>query len=123
MSMIRGKNTAPELVVRRYLHGCGLRYRLHQRDLPGKPDLVFPRWNAVVFVHGCFWHQHSGCPFATMPESNREFWREKLEANKRRDHRNVLALRNKGWRVLTIWECQLSERRLRRLAARITGQG
>jgi DNA mismatch endonuclease (patch repair protein) len=108
MSRIRGRDTQPELVLRRALHAEGLRYRLHDADLPGKPDLVFPRFSAVVFVHGCFWHQHVGCKVARVPQSNLGFWRKKFEANRCRDRRNVRQLRRLGWRVAVVWECQLS---------------
>lgn len=120
MSGIRGKNTRPEMVVRRYLHSKGLRYKLHDKTLPGRPDLVFPRYRAVVQVHGCFWHQHRGCRYAYMPKSNRTFWREKLAGNSKRDARNDRDLRKLGWRVFTIWECEVSEPgRLESLAASI----
>jgi len=121
MSRIRGKDTMPELRVRRYLHSRGLRFRLHVKDLPGKPDLVFPRYRTVVFVHGCFWHQHPGCAYAVMPASNIEFWRSKLEGNVLRDHRHAAALESLGWRVLTVWECEVRDSgRLDRLARAIT---
>lgn len=121
MSAIRGKNTTPELTVRRFLHAQGLRFRLHASGLPGRPDLVFPKYRTVVFVHGCFWHLHQNCRFARLPASNRRFWTAKLSGNRLRDRRKAQALRAAGWRVLTIWECQLSERRLLNLAARIAG--
>ena len=105
MSGIRGRNTRPEMIVRRYLHGLGLRYRLHDRSLPGTPDLVFPKFNTVVFVHGCFWHRHDGCRFATTPSSNSEFWIKKLTENVHRDKRNIHKLLEIGWRVIIIWEC------------------
>jgi DNA mismatch endonuclease, patch repair protein len=119
MAGIKGKNTKPELLVRRYLHGCGLRYRLHVRELPGKPDLVFPKYKTVVFVHGCFWHQHPRCKFAVMPASNVEFWKQKLGANRERDQRNKRKLRALGWRVLIAWECQLGEHHLLNLMEKI----
>lgn len=108
MSRIRGRDTKPELKLRRALHATGLRYRLNAADLPGKPDLVFPRWSAVVFVHGCFWHQHGGCRIANVPKSNTEFWLGKFAVNTRRDARNTRELRALGWRVMVVWECQLS---------------
>lgn len=119
MSGIRGKNTTPELLVRKYLHGRGLRFRLHAKNLPGKPDLVFPKYKAVVFVHGCFWHQHPRCKLATMPASNVEFWKQKLGANRERDQRNKRMLKALGWSVLTVWECQLDDRHLSDLAEKI----
>jgi DNA mismatch endonuclease, patch repair protein len=107
MAGIRGRNTVPEMVVRRTLHASGLRFRLHGRDLPGSPDIVLPRYRAVVFVHGCFWHRHRGCRYSTTPASNRAFWRKKFEGNVVRDIRQRRALRADGWRVFTVWECQV----------------
>lgn len=109
MSGIRGKNTKPEMLVRRLLHSMGYRYRLHARELPGKPDIVFRRQRIAIFVHGCFWHQHSGCRLSRMPKSRVCFWQPKLEANKLRDQNNHIVLENNGWRVLTVWECQLAD--------------
>lgn len=108
MSRIRGKDTQPELALRKALHRLGLRYRLHGAELPGKPDLVFPRHKAVVFVHGCFWHRHPGCSIATTPKSNTPFWVEKFEKNVARDTRVTKQLEEQGWRVLLAWECELS---------------
>ncbi|MGB3461849.1 MAG: very short patch repair endonuclease [Rhodanobacter lindaniclasticus] len=118
MSGIRGKNTKPELAVRSFLHRAGLRFRLHAK-LPGKPDLVLPKYRTVVFVHGCFWHRHEDCRYATTPTSNPEFWREKFAANVRRDARVRQQLEELGWRVLVIWSCQLDEPSLKRLAREI----
>ena len=114
MALIRGKNTKPELVVRRLVHSLGYRYRLHRRDLPGTPDLVFPSRGKEIFVHGCFWHRHraASCPLARLPKSRPEFWTSKLEANAKRDTRSVRELRRMGWQVMTIWECQLRGARL-----------
>ncbi len=120
MAAIRGQHTKPELVVRRYLHCRGLRYRLHGRGLPGRPDLVFRRLKTVVFIHGCFWHRHSGCRNAVLPKSNTAFWLAKLTGNQARDRRNAVRLRRAGWRVLTIWECELNESSLARLHRKIT---
>lgn len=106
MSRIRGKDTKPELQLRRLLHAAGLRYRLHGKDLPGRPDLVFPKYRAVVFVHGCFWHRHD-CPLFHWPKSREEFWRVKLTRNVERDQQTADRLRERGWRVLTVWECAL----------------
>lgn len=108
MSRIRGKNTKPEVTLRRILHALGLRYRLHGAGLVGKPDLVFPRYRAVVFVHGCFWHRHSGCSIATTPKSNTAFWIEKFQKNVARDALVARALQQAGWRVFVVWECELS---------------
>jgi len=105
MSRVQQRNTKPELVLRRALHARGLRYRLHDRKLPGSPDLVFPKFKAVVFVHGCFWHAHENCKYATVPSSRREFWTTKLATNRARDERCRQALEQGGWRVLVVWEC------------------
>lgn len=110
MAGIGGKDTKPELTVRGAFHAAGLRYRLHRRDLPGSPDIVLAQYRAVVFVHGCFWHRHSGCRYATTPESNPHFWRSKFEENVERDARQRLALKRLGWRVLVVWECQVRKR-------------
>ena len=110
MSRIRGKNSVAEMRLRRLIHGMGFRYRLHVKNLPGTPDLVFPSRKAVIFMHGCFWHRHQDCRLARMPKSRVAFWREKLEANKRRDEGNVRQLNELGWRVLVIWECQMKEK-------------
>lgn len=109
MGRIRGKDTAPEMTVRRLMHGLGYRYRLHRRDLPGTPDLVFPTRRKVIFVHGCFWHRHadSGCKLARLPKSRLDFWVSKLEANAERDIRNIEALKTMGWDSLVIWECEI----------------
>jgi len=118
MSAIRGRDTKPELVVRSYLHRSGLRFRLHSR-LPGKPDLVLPKYRAAVFVHGCFWHRHEGCRFSTTPASNANFWAKKFADNVRRDDHVRRQLAQLGWRVLVIWSCELNERKLRALANKI----
>lgn len=106
MSRVRGKDTGPELAVRRLAHGMGFRYRLHVRELPGAPDLVFPRMRKIIFVHGCFWHRHSNCRLARWPKSKLGFWVPKLNANRDRDAENIKALRKSGWKVKIIWECQ-----------------
>ncbi len=105
MSRIGGRDTAPEIIVRRLLHSLGYRFRLYRRDLPGKPDIVFPSRRKVIFVNGCFWHAH-GCRIGRPPKSRPEFWEPKLEHNRSRDRRNKAALRSKGWKVLTVWQCQ-----------------
>ncbi|WP_083894345.1 DNA mismatch endonuclease Vsr [Nocardia tenerifensis] len=107
MRAVRSRDTAPEMAVRRYLHAVGLRYRLHDRRLPGKPDLVFPGRRIVLFVHGCFWHQHPGCPAAARPASNTEYWTRKLDGNVARDVRRREELEADEWTVLVIWECQI----------------
>ena len=107
MSRIRGKDTRPEMLVRSGLHRLGFRFRLHARNLPGSPDLVLKRYRAVVFVHGCYWHRHEGCRYATTPATRREFWLEKFRANVARDRRHQQKLREAGWRVFVVWECAL----------------
>lgn len=108
MSRIRSKNTAPELAVRQALFALGYRYQLHRKDLPGKPDLVFPSRKKIVFVHGCFWHAHGGCKVANLPKSRTEFWQAKFQRNIERDKVNEKALRRMGWSTLTVWECEIS---------------
>ncbi len=107
---MRGKDTKPEMAVRRLVHGMGYRYRLHITSLPGKPDLVFASRRKVIFVHGCFWHRHpsSSCKLARMPKSRPEFWVPKLGGNRLRDERNKRELKKQGWKVLSIWECQIA---------------
>ena len=112
MRMVRGKDTKPELLVRRLVHAMGFRYALHRRDLPGCPDLVFAPRKKVIFVHGCFWHRHSSskCRLARLPKSRLDFWLVKLESNRLRDEKRMRALRVLGWKVLLVWECQLSDK-------------
>lgn len=109
MARIRGKDTAVELQVRLLVHSMGYRYRLHRKDLPGTPDMVFSSRRAVIFVHGCFWHRHEGCKLARLPKSRLEFWGPKLEANRLRDQVKQAELSRLGWRVLVIWECELKD--------------
>lgn len=119
MALIRARDTKPEISVRRLVHGMGFRYRLHVRSLPGAPDLVFRRLRRVIFVHGCFWHRHLGCPLCRLPKSRLEFWWPKLEQNRLRDLKHQRALRQMGWRWLVVWECEITriaklERKLKR---------
>lgn len=107
MARIRSANTSPELALRHALHALGLRFRLHTAGLPGKPDIVFPRYKAVVLVHGCFWHRHKGCKVASTPKSNTAFWQEKFARNVARDSRISRELKARGWRVFVAWECEL----------------
>lgn len=109
MRAVKGRDTAPEMLVRRMVHGMGYRYRLHGKDLPGKPDLVFPSRRKVVFVHGCFWHGHQCKRGARMPKANREYWQAKIAGNKERDTKNQQNLRNMGWQIFVIWECQMKD--------------
>jgi DNA mismatch endonuclease (patch repair protein) len=112
MSRVRGANTKPELLVRRLVHGMGYRYRLHGKSLPGRPDLVFAGRRAVIFIHGCFWHQHPNpdCKLSRLPKSRREFWEPKLRANRNRDIEVEQRLNESGWSVLSLWECELRDR-------------
>jgi len=122
MSGIRGRDTKPEIIVRKYLHAAGLRFRLAPRDLPGKPDIVLPKYRTVVFVHGCFWHRHPNCQYTTTPKSNAEFWQTKFASNVKRDALVQEELTAKGWHVLVVWGCRTSNEDLDALAATIQGQ-
>lgn len=125
MAGIRSRDSGPELAVRRYLHRKGFRFRLHDRELPGRPDLVLPKWRAVIQVHGCFWHAHEGCRYFRVPETRREFWTTKLLGNRERDRRTSEALVGLGWRVAVVWECSLrsGEDGLEQLGKWITSAG
>lgn len=109
MRAVKGENTTPEMRIRRVIHSMGYRYRLHRKDLPGKPDLVFPRRRKIIFIHGCFWHGHDCRRGARMPKANRDYWERKISRNRARDADHRTALQQAGWRVLIIWECQLKE--------------
>lgn len=109
MSRIRGKDTKPEKIVRSWLHRQGFRFRLHRKDLPGKPDIVLPKYKTVILVHGCFWHRHPGCPISTTPKTNTKFWEEKFCKNLERDTRNRKALEALGWKVIVVWECEVKD--------------
>nr|VFJ43771.1 MAG: T/G mismatch-specific endonuclease [Candidatus Kentron sp. FW] len=109
MSLIPNAGSSPEMKLRRLVHGMGFRYRLHVGDLPGRPDLVFPSRRAVIFMHGCFWHRHEGCKLARLPKSKLDFWKPKLESNRIRDLKKQQQLRDLGWRVLVVWECELAD--------------
>jgi DNA mismatch endonuclease (patch repair protein) len=122
MSLVRGKNTRPELAVRRLVYSMGYRYRLHRRDIPGAPDIAFIGLRKVIFVHGCFWHRHPGCPNTRLPKSNVAFWRNKLASNQKRDAANRRRLTSSGWRIHVIWECELANlSRVRRKVATFLG--
>ena len=107
MGRVKSRDTTPELIVRRLIHAMGFRYVLHDKRLPGRPDLVFPRFKKIIFVNGCFWHFHEGCRYATIPTSRTEFWQKKLERNRERDAGDLILLTEQGWKVLTIWQCEL----------------
>lgn len=109
MSQIRGKDTEPEEIVRKYLFSKGLRYRKNDKRYPGHPDIVLPKYHTVVFVHGCFWHRHPGCRYATVPATNTEFWQKKFSRNVERDKEEQRKLTEMGWRVLIVWECELKK--------------
>jgi DNA mismatch endonuclease (patch repair protein) len=117
MARIRGLNTTPEIVVRRYLHQRGFRYRLHPPDLPGRPDIVLPKLRTAIFVHGCFWHRHVGCKKTTTPSTRRAFWKAKFEANIERDTRKLAELTAQGWEAITVWECEVTPAHLARLVS------
>ena len=119
MSGVRGKDTQPELLLRHALHSVGLRFRLHMAGLPGRPDIVFPKYKAVIFVHGCFWHRHADCAFATTPATNVGFWKSKFEQNVLRDAQNLDRLRQAGWRAAIVWECAVAKNGPEKLAKRL----
>lgn len=120
MSKIRSKDTKPEKLLRSKLHKQGLRFRIHRKDLPGKPDIVFPKQKLAIFVHGCFWHYHKDCNEGRIPSSNTKFWKEKLEKNISKDERVTQELITKGWKVLTVWECDI-EKKIERVLQEIEG--
>lgn len=109
MSRISGKNTRPEMMIRKFLHRNGFRYSLHSKDLPGKPDLVLPKYNTVIFVHGCFWHAHENCKYFKIPKTRTLWWKEKLYANKERDEKHIQELEEMGWNIIVVWECKLKK--------------
>ena len=126
MSQIRGKDTKPEILVRSYLFSRGLRFRKNDKRYPGSPDIVLPKYKTIVFVHGCFWHLHEGCKHAKIPKSNVEYWKNKLYKNRERDERNQRELEAMGWKVITVWECELKkgkrEQTLENLFSQIVSQ-
>lgn len=125
MSRIRSENTKPEEIVRKYLFSKGLRFRKNDKRYPGHPDVVLPKYKTIIFVNGCFWHMHDGCPDFVWPKSNPEYWKPKLTKNKQRDYKNIDTLQSLGWKVITIWECELKgekkESRLQKLYQEIIG--
>lgn len=112
MSRIRSKDTKPEMLVRKFLHAQGFRYRLHVKDLPGKPDIVLPKYKTVIFVHGCFWHGHEGCKYYVVPKTRTEWWLDKINSNIAKDDRSMNLLNDKGWKVTNIWECDLKRNKI-----------
>src|SRR6478672_1693476 len=123
MAAIKGKNTKPEMLVRRFLHANGFRYKLHDKTLPGKPDIVLPKYKTVIFVHGCFWHGHEGCKYYVVPKTRTEWWLEKIGKNIGNDNKAKIALKKNGWRIIEIWECGLKvtkiEKQLRLLLKKL----
>lgn len=113
MSAIKSNDTKPEMLVRKYLHGMGLRYGLHNKKLPGSPDIVLRKYKTAIFINGCFWHGHDNCRYYRLPKSNIEFWQTKINRNRERDKRDIEALRKRGWRVIVVWECELRTKELR----------
>lgn len=107
MRQIKAKNTKPEMIVRRFLHSHGFRYRLHNKSLPGKPDITLPKYRTIIFVNGCFWHGHSGCKFFVVPKTKRDWWLNKINRNIANDQKAIEKLQTTGWRIITIWECEL----------------
>jgi DNA mismatch endonuclease, patch repair protein len=122
MSQIKGKNTKPELLVRRFLHANGFRYRLHVRNLPGKPDIVLPKYKTVIFVHGCFWHGHDHCKYYIIPKTRTDWWLNKINGNVANDKKSIKALKNAGWRIIKIWECELKHPNLQKTLAKLPGK-
>ena len=112
MSQIKGKNTKPEMLVRKFLHAQGFRYKLHDKTLPGKPDLVLPKYKTVIFIHGCFWHGHKGCKYYVVPKTRTDWWLQKINGNIANDEKAVKALKKDGWKIITIWECELKRDKL-----------
>ena len=110
MSAIKSKNTKPEIAVRKLLHSMGYRFRLHRKDLPGSPDIVLPKYKTVIFVHGCFWHRHKNCMYASTPKTRQEFWEAKFRENINRDKLNQENLSSKGWKIIVVWECEIKDK-------------
>ena len=110
MSAIKSKNTKPEIKVRKVLHSMGYRFRLHRKDLPGSPDIVLPKYKTVIFVHGCFWHRHENCKYASTPKTRQEFWEAKFQENINRDKLNQENLSSKGWKIIIVWECEIKDK-------------
>ena len=119
MSRIGSKNTKPEILVRKYLFSKGLRFRLHSAKLPGKPDIVLPKYKTAIFVHGCFWHGHEGCKYFVVPETRKSFWAGKIENNKLRDKKNIIEIKKKGWNVIIVYECELRSDKKQKTFSRI----
>ena len=117
MSRIKGKNTKPEMLVRKFLHANGYRYKLHDKKLPGKPDIVLPKYHTVIFVHGCFWHGHANCKYFVVPKTRTQWWTDKINGNKANDEKAMRALKKDGWKVITVWECDLKPVKVEKMVA------
>ena len=117
MSRIKGKNTKPEMLVRKFLHANGYRYKLHDKKLPGKPDIVLPKYRTVVFVHGCFWHGHNNCKYFVVPKTNTQWWIDKINGNKANDEKAIKVLKKDGWKIITVWECELKPAKVEKTLA------
>jgi DNA mismatch endonuclease (patch repair protein) len=122
MSRIRAKDTKPEMLVRKFLHSQGFRYRLHVKDLPGKPDIVLPKYKTVIFVHGCFWHGHKGCKYFVVPKTRTEWWLEKINKNICNDIRAIKYLKKERWRIINLWECDLKANKVEKIFAKLPGK-
>lgn len=120
MSRIRSSNTKPELLVRKFLHANGFRYRLHVKTLPGKPDIVLPKYKTVIFIHGCFWHGHENCKYYKVPQTRTEWWLNKINTNKANDEKAVRALKKEGWKIISVWECELKKHELEESLNKLT---
>jgi DNA mismatch endonuclease (patch repair protein) len=119
MSRIRSSNTKPEMLVRKFLHANGFRYKLHDKTLPGKPDIVLPKYNTIIFIHGCFWHGHNKCKYFKIPQTRTQWWLDKINRNKANDAKAVKALKKEGWKVITVWECRLKKEKIGKTLERI----
>lgn len=122
MSRIKGKDTKPEMLVRRHLHKLGFRYRLHVKNLPGKPDIILPKYKTVIFVHGCFWHGHEGCKYFVVPKTRTEWWLNKINGNVANDKKAFEALKELGWKVIEVWECELKSKKVGETLAKLPGK-
>ena len=119
MSRIRSKDTSPELLVRKFLHGQGFRYTLYNKNLPGKPDIVLPKYNTIIFVQGCFWHGHANCKYATIPKTRTEWWQKKIDTNKGNDEKSQKLLKKAGWKIINVWGCDLKKQKVEKTLNRL----
>jgi len=122
MSRIRSKNTKPEMLVRKFLHAQGFRYKLHDKELPGKPDIVLPKYKTVIFIHGCFWHGHKGCKYFVTPKTRTEWWLNKINSNIANDVKAVRAIRKEGWKIIHLWECDLKANKIKKTLPKLPGK-